>query len=62
MPRLPASAPRPAPKFERRDVVVDLSTTRRERHTSPRTYLVGFAALAVVAVAGWFLLGEYIYG
>ena len=62
VPILPASAARPAPKFERRTVEVDLSTTRRHRHTSPKAYLVGAAALTTVSVAGWFVLGEYIYG
>lgn len=61
-PILPASSPRPAPRFERRTVEVDLSTTRRQRHTSARAFLVGAAALATVSVAGWFVLGEYIYG
>ena len=62
VPILPASAPRQAPKFERRAIEVDLSTTRRHRHTSPKAYLVGAAALAAISVAGWFALGEYIYG
>lgn len=62
VPTLPASAPRSAPKFERRNVEVDLSTTRRNRHTSPKAYLVGAAGLATISVAGWFVLGEYIYG
>ena len=62
VPMLPASAPRPAPKFERRAVEVDLSTTRRNRHTSPKAYLFGAAALATISLAGWFALGEYIYG
>lgn len=62
VPILPASAPRVAPRFERRTVEVDLSTTRRNRHTSPKAYLVSAAALATISVAGWFALGEYIYG
>ena len=61
-PILPASAPRQAPKFERRAVEVDLTTIRRSRHTSPGAYLMGAVGLAVVSVGGWFALAAYIYG
>jgi hypothetical protein len=61
-PILPPAQARPAPKFENRAVEIDLSTVRRTRHTSMRAYLFGALCLAVASVAGWFALGEYIYG
>ena len=61
-PILPPSPARPAPRFEQRGVHVDLSFAPRHRRTSMRTYLVGAALLTAVSVAGWFALGEYIYG
>lgn len=61
-PYLPPSQARPAPKLERRTVEIDLSSAHRPRHTSMRAYVTGFIGLAVVSVAGWFILGEYIYG
>ena len=60
-PTLPPSAARPAPMFERRAVEVTIMRPP-ERHTSMRTYLFVALGLAATSVAGWFALGEYIYG
>jgi hypothetical protein len=62
IPYLPPSEARQAPKLEKRTVDIDLSAAHRPRHTSMRAYVTGFVGLAVVSVAGWFALGEYIYG
>ena len=61
-PILPPSQPRPAPRFERRTVDVQLVAPHRERRTSMRAYLAVALGLAAVSVGGWFALGEYIYG
>jgi hypothetical protein len=61
-PILPPAPARPAPKLERRSVEVTLVEPRRDRHTSMRAYLFGAFMLAAISVAGWFALGEYIYG
>lgn len=61
-PILPPSTARPAPKFESRAVEIEFATAPRPRTTSMRAYLLGTLGLAGVSVAGWFLLGEYIYG
>lgn len=61
-PVLPPSAPRPAARFERRSVDLTMPERAPHRHTSLRAYLIGALALAAVSIAGWFVLGEYIYG
>lgn len=60
-PYLPPSSPRPAPRFERRVVEIDLSIAARPRRTSLRTYLLCFGGVAAVAIAGWIALDAYIY-
>ena len=61
-PYLPPSTPRPAPRFERRVVEIDLAVAAPPRRTSRRAYVLGAAALAVTAVGGWFAFDAYIYG
>ncbi|MFP5486772.1 MAG: hypothetical protein ACLGHQ_00495 [Acidimicrobiia bacterium] len=61
-PILPPSSARPAPRVEQRAIVITPTVAPPQRRTSMRAYLVGALGLAGVSVAGWFLLGEYIYG